>query len=93
MAKFTFVFDEATAAALRTTAARLRKSQSLVVREAVAEYAARAGRLTDGERRRMLGTLDAMIRRPPSRAASEVDAELREIRTARRNAGRRRTTE
>jgi hypothetical protein len=93
MAKFTFVFDEATATALRVTAARLRKSQSLVVREAVADYAARAGRLTDGEQRRMLGVLDAMMRRPPSRAAGEVDAELREIRTARRKTGRRSAAE
>jgi predicted transcriptional regulator len=59
MAKFTFVFDEETTRTLRATAARLHKSQSLVVREAVAEYAAHAGRLTDSERRRMLTTIDA----------------------------------
>jgi predicted transcriptional regulator len=93
MAKFTFVFDEATAAALKATAARLRKSQSLVVREAVAEYAARAGRLTDGERRRMLGTIDAMMRRAQTRSAKEVDGELREVRRARRHGGRRRAAQ
>ena len=90
MAKFTFVLDEATATALRTAAARLQKSQSLVVREAVTEYAARAGRLTEAERRRMLGTIDAMVRRAPSRTATEVAAELRAIRDARRQGGRRR---
>jgi len=62
MAKFTFVFDDETARTLRTTADRLGKSQSLVVREAVAEYAAHAGRLTDAERRRMLGAIDALMR-------------------------------
>jgi predicted transcriptional regulator len=93
MAKFTFVFDEETAVALRATAARLRKSQSLVVREAVAEYAARAGRLTDSERRRMLGTIDAMMRRAPTRTTKDVDAELREVRRARRHGGRRRAAE
>jgi hypothetical protein len=90
MAKFTFVFDDATAAALKSTAARLQKSQSLVVREAVAEYAARAGRLTDAERRRMLGTIDAMMRRAPTRTAREVQAEIGDVRRARRAGGRRR---
>jgi predicted transcriptional regulator len=92
MAKFTFVFDEATASALRAAAARLKKSQSLVVREAVAEYAARAGRLTDTERRRMLSTIDAMVRRPPARTATDVATELRQVRSARRQGGRRRST-
>jgi predicted transcriptional regulator len=92
MAKFTFVFDEPTAAALKATAARLRKSQSLVVREAVAEYASRAGRLTDAERRRMLGTIDAMMRRAPTGTARNVEAEIRDVRRARRAGGRRRPT-
>jgi hypothetical protein len=89
MAKFTFVFDESTAAALKATAARLGKSQSLVVREAVADYAARAGRLTDAERRRMLGTIDAMLRRASTRSVRDLAAELRDIRRARRSGGRR----
>ena len=89
MAKFTFVFDEATARTLRSTAARLRKSQSLVVREAVAEYAAHAGRLTDSERRRMLTTLDALRRQPASRSAEAVRAEIRGVRQARRHGGRK----
>ena len=90
MAKFTFVFDEPTAAALKATAARLGKSQSLVVREAVAEYAARSGRLTDAERRRMLGIIDAMLRRSPTRAGRDVESEIRDVRRARRAGGRRR---
>ena len=89
MAKFTFVFDEETARVLRATATRLGKSQSLVVREAVAEYAAHAGRLTDAERRRMLGTIDALMRRPLSRNRQSVMAEIRAVRRARRDGGRK----
>lgn len=93
MAKFTFVFDEQTARTLRATAARLRKSQSLVVREAVAEYAAHAGRLTDSERRRMLTTIDSLQRQPSSRSAGAVRAEIRAVRKARRQGGRQRSAE
>ena len=78
---------------LRRTAERLGKSQSLVVREAVAEYAARAGRLTEIERRRMLRTLDDIMRRPPTRSDAALKRELGEIRRARRHGGRRRRAE
>ena len=93
MAKFTFVFDDATARTLRATAARLCKSQSLVVREAVAEYAAHAGRLTDSERRRMLRTIDALVRQPVSRRSEDVAAEIKAVRRARRHGGRKQPTE
>jgi predicted transcriptional regulator len=93
MAKFTFVFDEETARTLRVMAARLHKSQSLVVREAVAEYAAHAGRLTDSERRRMLTTIDALRRQPVSRSAEAVRAEIRAVRRARHDGGRKRSAE
>ena len=93
MANFTFVFDEATARALRATAARLRKSQSLVVREAVAEYAAQAGRLTESERRRMLGTIDGLLRQPATRSRDAVAREIRDIRRDRRHGGRKHPTE
>ena len=45
MIRVTFSLDEATVAEIRRTAARLKRPQSQVVREAVAEYAARADRL------------------------------------------------
>jgi hypothetical protein len=93
MAKFTFVFDDETARALRMTAARLRKSQSLVVREAVAEYAAHAGRLTERERRRMLTTIDSLRRQPASQSGDAVTAEIRAVRKARRQGGRKRPAE
>jgi len=93
MAKFTFVFDEETTRVLRATAARLGKSQSLVVREAVAEYAAHSGRLSDSERRRMLGAIDTLMQQPASRPRSAVAAEIRAVRTARRHGGRKHPAE
>ncbi len=90
MVKVTFSVDEDTARTLKITAERLRKPQSLVVREAVAEYAARAGRLTEAERRRMLGAIDDITGRPPTRSRTGLERELRDIRRARREGGRRR---
>ena len=94
MIKVTFTLDDATVEQLRRTATRIRKPQSRVVREAISEYAARADRLSEGERQRMLAVLDRAMRRQPSRTAAETDVELREIRAARRRWGaRRRATE
>jgi predicted transcriptional regulator len=93
MVKVTFTVDDETVRTLRTTAERLGKPQSLVVREAVAEYAARAGQLTEAERRRLLRALDAMVARPSGRTQAAADRELREIRKARRQGGRRHRTE
>jgi hypothetical protein len=89
MVKVTFTLDDETVERLRLTAARLRKPQSQVVREAVAEYAAGAGRLSEAERRTMLAVFDRVVTAVPRRPAREVDAELRQIRDARRHGGRR----
>jgi predicted transcriptional regulator len=93
MVKVTFTVDDETVRTLRTIAERLGKPQSMVVREAVAEYGARAGRLTDAERRRMLAVLDEMSRRPPQRTAADVAREIAEVRRARRRGGRRHRAE
>jgi hypothetical protein len=93
MVKVTFTVDEETARTLKTTAERLRKPQSLVVREAIAEYAARAGRLTESERRRMLRTVDELLRQPPTRPQPAVRRELDQIRRTRRQGGRRHSAE
>lgn len=90
--KVTFTLDEATVDQLRRTAARVRKPQSQIVREAIGEYAARADRLTETERQRMLAALDRALGRPPSRPTTETAAELRAIRAARRRWGTRRQT-
>jgi predicted transcriptional regulator len=89
MARVTFSLDDATVARLRQTAARLGKPQSLVVREAVAEYAERADRLSDDERRRALAVLERLRTATATRTVAAVDAELRQLRADRRRGGRR----
>ena len=89
MVKMTFTFDDETVRTLRRAAARLAKPQSAVVREAIRDYAQRVGQLSEAERRRLLEIFDTMLPKIPSRPASATDAELREIRAARRRRGRR----
>jgi len=89
MVKVTFSLDEATVEEIRRTAARLRTPQSHVVREAVAEYAARADRLSERERLRTLETLEGLRTARPTRASSAVDAEIQAVRADRRRGGRR----
>jgi predicted transcriptional regulator len=89
MVKMTFTLDEETVAALKQAAERLGKPRSLVVREAIREYGARAGRLSEDERRRMLRAIDAVVDRPPTRTRADVDRELQALRRARRGGGRR----
>jgi hypothetical protein len=87
--KLTFSLDPATVARLRAAADRLRIPQSQVVREAVAEYAARIGRLSDAERTALLTTFDRLVPALPARPGAAVDDELRGLRAARRRGGRR----
>jgi predicted transcriptional regulator len=89
MVKMTFTLDDETVAALRQAAGRLAKPQSVIVREAIREYGARAGRLGEDERRRMLRSIDAVLAQPPTRTRAAVDRELRDVRAARRRGGRR----
>lgn len=84
----TFTLDDETRTVLRRTAERLNMAKSEVVREAVQEYGARVGRLTEAERLRLLAAFDEHIGRIPERPLSEVDAELEEIRRARQSGGR-----
>lgn len=90
MVKLTFSLDEATVRELRRAAARLARPQSQVVREAIRDYAARMDRLGDAERQRLLEAFDRLVPAIPARPAREVDAEIRTIRAARRQSGRRR---
>lgn len=89
MARVTFSLDDATVSQIRQTAARLRKPQSHVVRDAVADYAARTDRLSERERQQVMGVLERLRDMRPTRAAADVDAELTSLRTARRSGGRR----
>jgi Arc/MetJ-type ribon-helix-helix transcriptional regulator len=89
MVKVTFTLDDETVGRLRRIAARLRRPLSHVVRESIKDYEARSDKLSEEERRRMLAVLDEIKKAPPTRSRAEVDAELREIRAARRRWGRR----
>ena len=87
MVKVTFTLDAETVSTLRRSAERLRRPQSAVVRDAIADYAERIGRLSGRERAQMLRVLDGLASAPPTRSARAVDAELREVRASRRAAG------
>ena len=90
MVKVTFTLDEATVARLRQAAARLARPQSQVVREAIRDYAERAGKLSEDERLRLLRAFDELVPRIRRRPAVAVAAEIRAVRDARRRGGRRR---
>jgi len=89
MVKVTFTLDDATVQELRRTAARLRKPQSQVVREAVAEYSARADKLSERERLQKLAVIERLTHARPTRSQADNDAEIAAIRAARRQGGRR----
>lgn len=91
--KVTFTVDQQTADRIDTTARRLGIPKSGVIREAVAEFAARAGRISETERLRLLRTLDDMMARKPTRPQREVERELAALHRARESSGRRTTTE
>jgi hypothetical protein len=89
MVKMTFTFDEVTVEILRRTSARLKKPNSVVVREAIQNYAESADRLSDDERRHMVRLLDRIVDSPTNRTGVSVDKEIRDIRATRRRGGRR----
>jgi len=88
MARATFSLDDATIAEIRRTAERLRKPQSHVIREAVADFAARTDRLSERERQRLLEVMAGIRAKEPERTAGQVDAEIQAVRKARRSGGR-----
>ena len=85
----TFTLDDETVRTLRKIADRTGRPQSLVVREAIAEYAAGGERLSDDDRARLLKACDELAPALPARPDDEVRRELTEIRRARRLGGRR----
>jgi hypothetical protein len=87
--KVTFTLDQETINRLQIASERLSLPKSQVIREAVHDYYQRIGRLSERERIQMLRIFDEMVPRIPSRAAREVDRELKAIRQARRSGGRR----
>ncbi|HUP45909.1 MAG TPA: ribbon-helix-helix domain-containing protein [Thermoanaerobaculia bacterium] len=87
--KVTFTLDDQTVKTIDVMASQLGKPKSQVVREAVADYHERAGRLSESERQRLLAAMDRMMAMPPTRPSSEVDREMARLRAARRAGGRR----
>jgi len=85
----TFTLDDATVSRINNAAARLNLPKSEVVREAIADYHERIGRLGERERLRLLRTFDELVARIPARNPAAVDRELRSIRKARHTGGRK----
>ncbi|MGH9412826.1 MAG: ribbon-helix-helix protein, CopG family [Terriglobales bacterium] len=86
--KVTFTLDDETIARLNLAARRTQKPKSQVVREAIQMYQPPAGKVGEAERRRRVKIFDEYIARRPTRPASDVDDELRELREVRRLPGR-----
>ena len=63
------------------------------VTQAIQASTERANKLSEREKARLLAVLDRMIARKPSRPQKEVDAEIADIRQARRTGGRRHPVE
>jgi predicted transcriptional regulator len=84
MAKVTFSLDDETVRLLRALAERQQRPQSLVVREAIAAYAARDEKLSDAERERKLAVLETLASARATRSATDVEQELRGLRRGRR---------
>ena len=91
--KVTFTLDEKTVARLNRAAGYLRIPKSQVVREAIGEYSANLGRLSEEERDRMLRVFDETVANIPTRPRKDVEEELRAIRDARRGGGRQTPSE
>lgn len=91
--KVTFTLDSGTVERLDVAADRLGMPKSQIVRDAVAEFYERLGRLSDRERMALLRTFDDVVPRIATRKAEDVDAELAELRQARQSGGRRTAVE
>lgn len=88
MPKVTYTLDQETLSYLNRTSERLGLSKSRVVREAIRIYGEQAGRLSKEERTRLLDVFDEVTEAIPDRGRAEVERELGEIRTARREGAR-----
>lgn len=87
--KVTFTLDHATIGRLQEASERLSVPKSEIVREAILEFHERIGKLSQGERARMLSVLDRYEPLMPLRPEAEVKREMAEVRRARRLGGRR----
>lgn len=86
--KATFTLDAETLRKLTQTAERLSMPKSQIVGAAIEDYHARAGRMSESERKRKKKALKEFLATPSKRSQQEVDRELEELRSARRSGGR-----
>lgn len=91
--KVTFTLDHDTLQHLEDDATHVKKPKSAVVREALADYHRRNGRMSDEERREWLRSFDELIPTVRRRRPAEVRRELAAIRAERRTGGRRHPAE
>ena len=91
--KVTFTLDAETVGRIDNASKTLAKPKSQIVREAVADYHQRMGRVSESERLRRLQLFDTLFPLIPMRSQQEVDDELAEIRYARQSGGRLTRTE
>ena len=89
MVKVTYSLDDVTVRRIRLTADRLGKPLSLVVREAVADYAARTDRLSESERLRLLTVINRLRAHSERRALDAERQGLRGCTRSRDDVGRR----
>lgn len=90
MTKVTMTLSDDAIETLNRTAKQLGKPKSEIVRMALKDFAEHgAERLTPAEIARRMAMLDRIRSMFPTRPRSEMEAELREIRRARRTGGRR----
>ena len=87
--RMTVTLDAATAERINRAADRLGTSKSRVVEDAVRSFAPVADRLGESERLRFLEAFDELVPLVPPRSRKDIDAEIAEIRHARRSGGRR----
>jgi hypothetical protein len=86
--KATFTLDEATIRRLQEAADRLNQPKSQIIRDAVADFHQRIGRLSEKERQRQMRVLHEFAQSSPERSLREVEKEIADIRSARRLGGR-----
>ncbi|HVT04507.1 MAG TPA: ribbon-helix-helix protein, CopG family [Thermoanaerobaculia bacterium] len=89
--KVTFTLDDQTVRRIDAAASRLNRPKSQIVREAVAEYHAHVGKLSESERLQKLEALDRLLPTVPIRSTKSVHREIADIRLARRAGGRRKS--
>ena len=87
--RMTVTLDAATAERINSAANRLGTSKSRVVEDAVRKFAPGADRLSESERLRFLKAFDELVPLIPPHSRKDIDAEIPEIRRARRPGGRR----